>query len=30
MHTFLKKVDQYYDDCTKNKNGQDTKNDQKV
>ena len=30
MHTFLKKVNQYYDDCTKNKNGQDTKNDQKV
>ena len=30
MHTFLKKVDQYYDDCTKNENGQDTKNDQKV
>ena len=30
MHTFLKKVNQYYDDCTKNENGQDTKNDQKV
>ena len=30
MHTFLKKVDQYYANCTKNKKGQDTKNDQKV
>ena len=30
QHTFLKKVDQYYANCTKNKNGQDTKNDQKV
>ena len=30
MHTFLKKIDQYYANCTKNKNGQDTKNDQKV
>ena len=30
MHTFLKKVDQYYANCTKNENGQDTKNDQKV
>ena len=30
MHTFLKKVDQYYADCTKNKEGQGTKNDQKV
>jgi genome maintenance exonuclease 1 len=30
MHTFLKKVDQYYANCTKNKNDQDTKNDQKV
>jgi hypothetical protein len=26
----LKKVDQYYANCTKNENGQDTKNDQKV
>ena len=30
MHTFLKKVDQYYANCTKNKKGQDTKNDQKI
>ena len=30
MHTFLKKIDQYYANCTKNKNGQDTKNDQKI
>ena len=30
MHTFLKKVDQYYANCTKNKDSQDTKNDQKV
>ena len=30
MHTFLKKIDQYYANCTKNKNGQDTKNDQKT
>ena len=30
MHTFLKKVEQYYANCTKNKDGQDTKNDQKV
>ena len=30
MHTFLKKVDQYYANCTKNENSQDTKNDQKV
>ena len=30
QHTFLKKVDQYYANCTKNENGQDTKNDQKV
>ena len=27
MHTFLKKIDQYYANCTKNKNDQDTKND---
>mgnify|MGYP003149340002 FL=1 len=27
MHTFLKKIDQYYANCTKNENGQDTKND---
>ena len=27
MHTFLKKVDQYYANCTKNKDSQDTKND---
>ena len=27
MHTFLKKVDQYYENCTKNPEGQDTKND---
>ena len=30
MHTFLKKVDQYYANCTKNPDDQDTKNDQKV
>ena len=30
MHTFLKKVDQYYANCTKDKDGQGTKNDQKV
>ena len=30
MHTFLKKIDQYYANCTKNKNGQGTKNDQKT
>ena len=30
MHTFLKKVDYYYANCTKNENSQDTKNDQKV
>ena len=30
MHTFLKKVDQYYENCTKTPNDQDTKNDQKV
>jgi len=30
MHTFLQKVDQYYENCTKNPEGQDTKNDQKV
>ena len=30
QHTFLKKVDQYYANCTKNENSQDTKNDQKV
>ena len=27
MHTFLKKVEQYYANCTKNKEGQGTKND---
>ena len=27
MHTFLKKIDQYYANCTKNKNDQGTKND---
>ena len=27
MHTFLKKVDQYYANCTKNKDDQGTKND---
>ena len=27
MHTFLKKVDQYYANCTKDKEGQGTKND---
>ena len=26
MHTFLKKIDQYYANCTKNPKGQDTKN----
>ena len=30
MHTFLKKVDQYYANCTKNKDDQGTKDDQKV
>ena len=30
MHTFLKRVDQYYANCTKDENGQGTKNDQKV
>ena len=30
QHTFLKKIDQYYANCTKDENGQDTKNDQKV
>ena len=30
MHTFLKKVEQYYANCTKDKDGQGTKNDQKV
>ena len=30
MHTFLKKVDQYYANCTKDKDGQGTKNNQKV
>ena len=30
MNTFLKKVDYYYANCTKNENSQDTKNDQKV
>jgi ATP-dependent exoDNAse (exonuclease V) beta subunit len=27
MHTFLKKIDQYYENCTKNPEGQGTKND---
>ena len=27
MHVFLKKIDQYYNNCTKNPNDQDTKND---
>ena len=27
MHTFLKKIDKYYNNCTKNPEGQDTKND---
>ena len=27
MHTFLKKVDQYYENCTKDPKDQDTKND---
>ena len=30
MHTFLKKVDQYYANVPKTKEGQDTKDDQKV
>ena len=30
MHTFLKKVDQYYTNVPKTKEGQDTKDDQKV
>ena len=30
MHVFLKKIDQYYNNCTKNPNDHDTKNDQKV
>ena len=30
MHIFLKKIDQYYNNCTKNPNDQDTKNGQKV
>ena len=30
MHTFLKRVDQYYANCTKDKDGQGTKNDEKV
>ena len=30
QHAFLKKVDQYHQNCTQAKNGQDTKNDQKV
>ena len=30
MHTFLKKVDQYYANCTKNKDDQGTKDDKKV
>ena len=29
-YTFLEKVDQYYKNCTKNPDGHDTKNDQKV
>jgi genome maintenance exonuclease 1 len=27
MHAFLKKIDQYYENCTKNPKDQDTKND---
>ena len=27
MHTFLKKIDQYYNNCTKNKQGDGTRND---
>ena len=30
QHAFLKKVDQYHKNCTQAKDGQDTKNDQKV
>jgi len=30
QHAFLKKVDQYHENCTQTKDGQDTKNDQKV
>ena len=30
MHAFLKKVDQYYANVPKAKDGQDTKDDQKV
>jgi len=30
QHAFLKKVDQYHKNCTQAKEGQDTKNDQKV
>ena len=30
QHAFLKKVDQYHKNCTQTKEGQDTKNDQKV
>jgi genome maintenance exonuclease 1 len=30
QHAFLKKVDQYHQNCTQTKEGQDTKNDQKV
>jgi len=30
MHAFLKRVDQYYANCTKDKNGQGTKNDEKI
>ena len=30
QHAFLKKVDQYHENCTQAKDGQDTKNDQKV
>ena len=30
QHAFLKKVDQYHQNCTQTKEGQDTKNDEKV
>ena len=30
QHAFLKKVDQYHQNCTQAKDGQDTKNDEKV
>ena len=30
QHAFLKKVDQYHENCTQAKEGQDTKNDEKV